>query len=115
MKFLVGIFTLFLCASLAFAQMAPPFMMGDGAFAKPIEIRCMNDEIFAQVLTGKKFHIAAMMEQTEVTKVIFVNPDGVIIVANITKFGQSCILDILDNAFFSSEWSVLRKPHEEQN
>lgn len=115
MKYLMVIFTLFLCASLAIAQMAPPFMMGDGVFAKPSEVRCMNDNIFSDVLSAKKFHIAAMVEQTEVTKVIFVNPDGVILVANITKFGQSCVLDILENAFFSSEWSVSRKPEEEKN
>jgi hypothetical protein len=115
MKYFIGIFTLFLCVSAAIAQMAPPFMMGEGVFAKPFEVRCMNDDIFSNVLTSKKFHIAAMVEQEELTKVIFVNPDGVIIVANITKFGQSCVLDILENAYFSSEWGVLRKPHEEQN
>lgn len=114
MKYLIIAFVLFMCATLAWAQIAPPFLTGDDTFGRPIELRCMNHQTFSGVMKDKNLHIAAMgEEQEDVTKVILVNPEGTIMSANIMKYGQVCVMDIIMNAYFSSEWKVAKSPTEE--
>ena len=112
MKYLITIFVLFLCASIATAQIAPPFLTGEDTFAKQVELRCMSHETFSKEMKDKNLHIAAMgEEQNDIVKVVLVSPDGIVVSANIIKQGQVCIMDIIMNAYFSSEWRVL-KPEE---
>lgn len=113
MKILIATMALLMGATIVKAQIAGPFITGDETFGGPVELRCMNNETFKSVLHARNMHIAAMGEQQEdIQKVLFVNPDGTILIANVINTGQVCVTDIIENAYLSSEWKVIKEEHE---
>lgn len=103
----------FMFMSSAAAQMAPPFAEGDGVFDQPGVNKCMSAEIFKDMLNKRQMHIMIMSDHGDITKVIFVNKEGSVVVSNMFKEGKVCIADIIDNAHFSSEIH-LSKPQPEE-
>lgn len=97
----------------ALAQMAPPYVTGEGAFEQPTTVRCMEKDTFINMLKTKGLRIIIVNSTPEkVNKVILTNEEGSVLVANIFDFGRVCVLDIIDNAAFSKEFKF--EPREKE-
>lgn len=107
-KSIVALVALFLGAGHVYAQMAPPFLSDSSAYDKEIRVKCIKAATMKEMLDqkGKEFHIIMMgqVPDSEITKVIFRNKTGDLLVVNMTPYGEACILDIIPDAYFSTEF-----------
>ena len=105
---------LVLVPSVAFAQLAPPYAGGEGVETKPSIVRCMSHDTLSKIWEAKGMHIIATSvskgeEGTEVIKAVAANASQDIMVVNIFSNDKSCVLDIIEGAYFSKEY-LLKKP-----
>lgn len=115
-----------ICAVLLFfwtlpvhAQMVGPYLNSEKSYAQPTSVRCLSHKDFSEVLKSKGLRIIIVGNEnsqapaeTQANKAIFANDDGSVVVANIFPDGRACVLDIIDNAAFSEEftWKKPEKP-----
>ncbi len=87
------------------AQVFPPYVEGPNVQEFPAKMRCMPPQDFKVLLNTKGLHIIALeAQQDESTKTIFTNEIGSVLVANLSKDGRACIIDIMNMADFSNEF-----------
>jgi len=101
-------------ASVAFAQLAPPFAGGDGVETKPSFVRCMSHDTLSKIWENKGMHVIATSvakseEGTEVIKAVAANANQDIMIVNIFDNDKTCVLDIIEGAFINKEF-WLNKP-----
>lgn len=97
----------------AFAQMTGPFVEGDSVSPYPSTVRCFNHKEFAAFLRSRDFRIIIVSsgKDNSISKMIVTN-DTDVLVANIIPDNRACVLDILENSYFTDDFIFKEKKKE---